>query len=97
MPSFDVIIGPNGLAVNAPVFAGEDRAGNPRLTDVLNKLLEGVRGHGLSVGVSGTQGRSPVLEGRAGPSVFLCTGRYRHLWNKLLPIPDLEPEINKNK
>ena len=44
MPSLDVIIGPNGLAVNAPVFAGEDRAGNPRLTDVLNKLLEGVRG-----------------------------------------------------
>ena len=45
MPSFDVIIGPNSLTVYAPVFGGgEDRAGNPRLTDILNELLEGVRG-----------------------------------------------------
>ena len=46
MPSFDVIIGPNSLTVYAPVFGGEDcdRAGNPRLTDILNELLEDVRG-----------------------------------------------------
>ena len=44
MPSFDVIIGPNSLTVYAPVFGGEDRAGNPRPTDILNELLEGVRG-----------------------------------------------------
>ena len=49
MPSFDVIIGPDSLTIYAPVFGGGgggggDRAGNPRLTDILNKLLEGIRG-----------------------------------------------------
>ena len=44
MPSLGVIIGPNGLTVNAPVLGGDDRARNPRLTDVLHELLNGVRG-----------------------------------------------------
>ena len=44
MPSFDIIIGPNGLTIYAPVFGWEDRAGNPRLTDVLDELLESGRG-----------------------------------------------------
>ena len=50
----------------------------------------------LPIAASGTQGRSLVLEGRAGPSVFLCTGRFRHLWSKLLPVQDLAPEISNN-
>ena len=51
MPSFGVIIGPNGLTITLQSFFGGggggrgDRAGNQRLaTDVLNELLEGVCG-----------------------------------------------------
>ena len=70
MPSLDVIIGPNGLAVNAPVFGGEDRAGNPRLTDVLNKLLEGVRGGFRAVYVNDILKQTDINLKKGGPTFF---------------------------
>ena len=58
VPSLYIIVGPDGLLEDTPIFWGEDGALNPLLLDVVSKIAEGL---GLCLNAKAHKHRSDLV------------------------------------
>ena len=58
MPPLFIVVGPDGLLEDTPIFWGEDGAFNPLLLDVVSKIAEGL---GLCLNAEGHEHRSDLV------------------------------------
>ena len=58
MPPLYIVVGPDGLLEDTPIFWGEDGALNPLLLDVVSKIAEGL---GLCLNAEGHEHRSDLV------------------------------------